>query len=215
MAPPSGQIAVGALWYKTILQSAECAGDATQGYYLKPDGYETGTDSLNWAIVLQSGLSGYKVRAISNGATLNTWAVSAGLNHGHVTGVQAGSQSLQLLNAAGTVVMGASGGGCVSDGCPEAIWNMNYQVIPLSTADLGTDTCEIGIFYQIADVQNDPTCKSKSRKFYSSFLLIQVQRLMIVSIVTLRLSTTPMLRIGTDGLPLMLILIFMTKLDGT
>ena len=127
MAPPSGATAIGAMWYKTILQSASCSG-ATQ-----PNGWSTGADALNWAVVLPSGASGYKVRATSNGNVLNTVSVNPGLNFGSPTGVQAGSQLLELLNSAGTVVMSATAGACVSSGCPAGMYNMNYYVAGLNS----------------------------------------------------------------------------------
>ena len=127
MAPPSGATAVGSMWYKTILQSSTCSG-ATQ-----PNGWSTGTDSLSWAVVLPSGASGYQVRATSNGKVISTVKVNAGLNFGSPTGVQAGSQLLELLDSTGKVVMSATGAECVSSGCPAGIYNMNYQVVGLST----------------------------------------------------------------------------------
>ena len=134
MYPPSGATAIGTLWYKTILQDASCSG-ATQ-----PNGWSTGTDSLTWAVVLPSGSSGMKVRLTSNGAVISTVSVNAGLNYGSPTGVQAGAQMLQLLNSAGTVVMTATGGECVSSGCPAGMYNMNYQVLGLSSGS-GSASC--------------------------------------------------------------------------
>ncbi|KAF6230569.1 hypothetical protein HO173_011106 [Letharia columbiana] len=32
----------------------------------KPDGFETGTNTLNWAVILPAGSSGMKIRVISN-----------------------------------------------------------------------------------------------------------------------------------------------------
>ena len=127
MAPPSGSTAVGSMWYKTVLQSASCSG-ATQ-----PNGWSTGTDALNWAVVLASGSSGYQVRATSNGKVLSTVKVNPGLNFGSPTGVQAGSQLLELLDSSGKVVMSATAGECVSTGCPAGMYNMNYQVVGLNT----------------------------------------------------------------------------------
>lgn len=126
MAPPSGATAIGSMWYKTILQDADCSG-ATQ-----PDGWSTGTDSLTWAIVLPSGSSGMTVRLTSNGNVISTVSVNPGLNYGSPTGVQAGAQMLELLNSGGSVVMTATNGQCVSSGCPAGIYNMNYQVVGLS-----------------------------------------------------------------------------------
>lgn len=126
MAPPSGATAVGAMWYKTVLQNASCSG-ATQ-----PDGWSIGTDSISWAIVLPSTSSGMTVRATSNGDVISTVSVNPGLNFCSPTGVQAGAQMLELVNSAGTVVMTATNGQCVSSGCPAGMYNMNYQVAGLT-----------------------------------------------------------------------------------
>lgn len=127
MTPPANTLAVGAMWYKTTLHTATCPSSATV-----PEGWTTGTDSLNWAIVLASGQEGMQVRAISNGVVLQTAAVSPGLNSGSRSGVQAGNQLLELQDASGTVVWSATGGRCVSSGCPDGIYNMNYQVVGLA-----------------------------------------------------------------------------------
>ena len=66
--------------------------------------------------------------------------MNPGLNFGLPTGVQAGAQLLELLDSAGTVVMSATGGECVSSGCPAGMYNMNYQVAGLSTGSSGA-TC--------------------------------------------------------------------------
>lgn len=134
MAPPSGATAVGAMWYKTILQSSTCSGAS------QPDGWSTGTDSISWAIVLSSGSSGMQVRATSNGVVISTVKVNPGLNFGSPTGVQAGAQTLELLDSTGKVVMTANGGLCVSSGCPDGMYNMNYQVVGLGE-DGGTTSC--------------------------------------------------------------------------
>ncbi|CAF9933479.1 MAG: hypothetical protein ALECFALPRED_005605 [Alectoria fallacina] len=135
MAPPTGATAIGAMWYKTLLQDATCSG-ATQ-----PDGWSTGTDSLTWAVVLPAGSKGMQIRATSNGAVISTVAVNPGLNFGSPTGVQAGAQMLQLLNSAGAVVMTATGGACVASVCPAGMFNMNYQVVGLSAGG-GNASCK-------------------------------------------------------------------------
>lgn len=126
MSPPSGTAAVGALWYKTILQSAVCDGAA------QPQGFENGRDALNWAIVLPAESSGMQVRVVSNGWVLQITNVYQGLNYGSPAGVQAGEQRVELLDSGGDVVMTAGGGMDVSEGCPDGIYNMNYQVVGLS-----------------------------------------------------------------------------------
>jgi len=135
MKPP-GITPVGAMWYKTILQSAVCPPKVAQ-----PEGFNTGTDSLNWAVVIPAGSSGMQVRAISNGITLQTAAVSPGLNWGSPTGVQAGAQVLQVLDKSGNIVMSATGGKCVSAGCPDGIYNMNYQVVGLASGASSGGSC--------------------------------------------------------------------------
>ena len=125
MAPPSGSTAIGSMWYKTILQSTTCSGAA------QPSGWSTGTDALNWAVVLPSGSSGMKVRTTSNGKVLATTSVNPGLNFGSPSGVQAGSQLIELLDSSGNVVMSGTAGECVSSGCPAGMYNMNFQVVGL------------------------------------------------------------------------------------
>ena len=137
MAPPSGVAAVGALWYKTMLKSAICPADPGNDRVNKPDGWESGNDVLNWGIVAPSDKS-YSVRLISNGKVLGTVALKAGLNYGAQSGVIPGPQRMELIDASGTVVFAASGGRCISDGCPDCIYNMNYQVVEL-TRDTGSE----------------------------------------------------------------------------
>jgi glucan endo-1,3-alpha-glucosidase len=135
MQPPANTLAVGALWYKTILQSASCSNVA------KPQGFDTGTDSLDWAVIIAPGSSGMQVRTISNGVTLQTAAVSPGLNWGSPTGVKAGVQTLEVLDASGKVVMSATQGKCVSAGCPDGVYNMNYQVLGLASGAGNGGSC--------------------------------------------------------------------------
>lgn len=126
MSPPSNMPAVGAMWYKTILQNASCSNAA------KPQGWGMGTDSLNWAVVIPAGSKGIQVRAISNNVVLQTAPLVAGLNFGSPIGVQPGVQMLQLLDGGGNIIMLSTSGKCVSSGCPDGIFNMNYQVLGLA-----------------------------------------------------------------------------------
>lgn len=140
MTPVSGDWA-GALWYKTMLQSSQCPNEGISQYTVKPDGWEAGSDALNWAIVLPAGTIGYSVRFISNGVEIGVYDLVDGLNYGEVLGVQAGYQSMELLDASGSVVTGASGGRCVSAECPDCIYNMNPQVIALGDNPGDTGSC--------------------------------------------------------------------------
>ena len=134
MAPPSGATAVGLMWYKTISQNETCPST-------EPTGWDEGTDSLNWAIVLAAGSSGMQIRAISNGVVLQTVGVNPGLNMGSPQGLQYGAQMLQLLNSGGDVIMSTGQGACVSSDCPNGIYNMNLQVIGLVEGNQGNVGC--------------------------------------------------------------------------
>lgn len=82
-----------------------------------------------------------QVRVISDGNTLQTADVSPGLNWGSPSGVQAGVQTLQVLDESGNVVMSTNSGKCVDDGCPDGIYNMNPQVLGLSMGENNGGNC--------------------------------------------------------------------------
>lgn len=130
MTPPSGTLAVGSMWYKTILQSSVCPVPDSTYYYNKPAGFSTGRDNLNWAIVLAGSATGagMQLRAVSNGVVLTTVPVTAGLNYGAAGPVQPGPQRVELVDRNGNVVRTARSGINVSGGCPDGIYNFNYQV---------------------------------------------------------------------------------------
>ena len=133
MSPPGNQ-AMGALWYKTILQDESCPG-------AQPEAFSTGTDTLNWAIVLPAGSSGMQIRGTSNNNVLQTMNVYPGMSFGSFKDVQAGMQLLELLDSSGTVVMATGQGGCVATDCPDGIYNMNYQVLGLAQGADGSSGC--------------------------------------------------------------------------
>ena len=134
MSPPSETIAVGLMWYKTISQNETCP--STQ-----PTGWNEGTDSLNWAVVLAAGSSGMRISAISNSVVLQNVGVNPGLNFGSPHGLQYGAQMLQLLDSSGNVVMSTGKGACVSSDCPNGIYNMNLQVVGLVEGNQGNVGC--------------------------------------------------------------------------
>ena len=82
-----------------------------------------------------------QVRTISNGVVLQTANVYPGMNWGSPSGVQAGVQVLELVDSGGNVVMSATGGKCVSSGCPDGIYNMNYQVVGLENGSGSAGSC--------------------------------------------------------------------------
>ncbi|KAJ3940782.1 hypothetical protein N0V92_013894 [Colletotrichum tropicale] len=82
-----------------------------------------------WSVVLKPGLpSGYKI-SIQAGEDEHTQVLTSGLNYGNGAGnIQAGIQTMKLLDPAGKTIMSARSKRCVSSGCPQGIYNMNYLV---------------------------------------------------------------------------------------
>ena len=68
-------------------------------------------------------------------------ALRPGLNYGAFEDVQAGRQALYVVDETGIVVMSATNGSEISTGCPDGIFNMNYQVVGLKTADAHDCPC--------------------------------------------------------------------------
>ena len=82
-----------------------------------------------------------QVRAISNGVVVQNTTVYPGMNWGSPSGVQAGVQALELVDASGNVVMSGASGKCVEQGCPDGIYNMNYQVVGLDEGSSTGGSC--------------------------------------------------------------------------
>ncbi|OCL08544.1 glycoside hydrolase family 71 protein [Glonium stellatum] len=153
MTPPSN-LPVGTLWYKSILQRIICPDERLGGYYSKPDGFETAKDQLNWAIVVPAGATGYSVRAISNFKVIQTQKLVPGLNFGAADrNVEAGVQKLELL-LNGKVVQVAKDGRCITDTCPDGIYNMNPQVVGLTTGSVD-GFCLISMDFQDVESSDD------------------------------------------------------------
>lgn len=138
MNPPGSPPVVGAIWYKTILQTSTCANNAP-----KPAGFEEGTDSLNWAMVLpaSSAAQGWSAVAYSENTQIGKWDLKAGLNYGAAAGLRAGRTILEVRDGAANLIKVVAGGRCVSSDCPDGIYNMNPQVVGLSDADEGLNSC--------------------------------------------------------------------------
>lgn len=139
MQPPSGP-AVGAMWYKTILQSTVCSNENLGGYDAKPDGFSSTKDQLNWAVVLPTSATGYSVRIYSGSQKIQEQNLVGGLNYRAADqGVQIGMQRMELL-LNGNVVQTAKNGRCITNTCPDGTYNMNPQVVSL-TSDIGDGFC--------------------------------------------------------------------------
>jgi glucan endo-1,3-alpha-glucosidase len=139
MTPQDGSLAVGAAWYRVVdPDSAVCAGEGTDLYFDKPDGFTSGLNALYFAMVINpSAASGYTV-VIDAGGEVKTWEypVTPGLNIMYSDlAVLPGAQKVQLKDPNGNVVMSTTGGMCASAGCPSLGYSCNYQVLPLVKGD--------------------------------------------------------------------------------
>ena len=123
MAPIGNAQVSGALWYHPMTDGTIC-GD-------KPEGAGAVTDSINYGLILPDSCAGqgWSMKLTSGSGKPITWPLSPGLNYGSVPGIQAGAQSIQVLDGSGKAVGTASGGLTVPEGC--GMCNFNYVVVGL------------------------------------------------------------------------------------
>ena len=100
MVPQDGSVAVGALWYKTILTKSVVCPDYPGVYYDKPDGFLNGTDTSFWAVVLDpaaaSGPYSVTVYSATSSEATSTGKLGPGLNMGFSAAmVAAGEQRME------------------------------------------------------------------------------------------------------------------------
>lgn len=131
----------GALWHKTIFQDTACpGGDSEIKYFQAPNGTDAGLDALHWSLVVPDNAAGWTVDVVSNGKSISTKVLQAGLNYGTIeNGVQEGTQRLLIRNG-GEIVAGTDGGRCLSKSCHDGIYNYNPQVMALK-ADYDNGDC--------------------------------------------------------------------------
>jgi glucan endo-1,3-alpha-glucosidase len=140
MVPPSGGIGAGAMWYRSLPADAHCINDdgivdSAQQFFQRPYGWDSISNNINWAIVVPGSVAGSLLKVYSNGQLMHTSTVTTGFNYGSIVGRNPGTQYIQLVNTAGSVLMTASGGECVfpPGQCLGLIYNMNYNVMPFIT----------------------------------------------------------------------------------
>ncbi|KAJ5535545.1 hypothetical protein N7527_001799 [Penicillium freii] len=93
-----------------------------------PRNADAALDAVNYAIVLPSSSEGMQVQITSGDTILTTIDLKPGLNYAADTGMVVGTQKVNILNADGTVVMGASSLSNVTD---SNTCNFNYNVVGL------------------------------------------------------------------------------------
>ncbi|KAJ7489019.1 glycosyl hydrolase family 71-domain-containing protein [Mycena latifolia] len=147
MLPSSTTAVEGAMWYRGVMQSSVCP----SGSY--PDGWEAGTDQVNWAIVVGTSLSNIVVHVTSGSVTTIYTAVGSGLHYG-VAAKHPGQQLLEVYSGT-TKIAVAQGGRCVSSLCPDGIFNMNDIVVGVVSP--GSAPSQV--------VCEDPTCADVSRRY--------------------------------------------------
>lgn len=134
LEPRAESIPQGALWHKTIFQSTECPGaDSKIKYFQAANGTDAGLDALHWALAVPANAAGWTVDVVSNGKSISSTVLQAGLNYGTVeNGIKEGTQRLIIQNG-GTIVAGTDRGRCLSETCHDGIYNFNPQVMPVKS----------------------------------------------------------------------------------
>lgn len=138
MRPPSGQVAIGAMWYKVTLQVIVCPyPDATQ-YTKKPSGFAA-PDQMVWAVVVSEAAAGTIIVASMGGVEVGRQTAVAGLNYGTAS-IGAGFPKLVFG------FLEAGGGRCVTSECPDCIFNMNPQVLGLTAGTKADGLCPTTLY---------------------------------------------------------------------
>ncbi|KAF4988226.1 hypothetical protein FGRMN_9896 [Fusarium graminum] len=131
----------GALWHKSIFQDTTCPGvDSQIKYFQAPNGTDAALDALHYALVVPPNAAGWTVEVISNGKTLSSKALEAGLNYDTIeNGVEEGTQRLVIKNG-NTGVAGTDRGRCLAKECHDGIYNFNPQIMPVK-GDFDNSDC--------------------------------------------------------------------------
>ncbi|KAF4985434.1 hypothetical protein FGRMN_11209 [Fusarium graminum] len=130
LVPRVDSIPQGALWHKSIFQSTTCpGGNSKVKYFQAPNGTDAGLDALHWALAVPVNAAGWVADVISDGKSISSTTLKAGLNYGTIEeGISAGTQRLLIRNGA-TIVAGTDRGRCLSEECHDGIYNFNPQIM--------------------------------------------------------------------------------------
>jgi hypothetical protein len=132
-------VGVGAMWYQALPMDAQCPYDdgtenqsAEWGFWEKPYGFDSGRDTVNWAIVLEPAFQGSSLEIYSGGVLMEVVILpDAGLSYGSISTRNPGPQFMQLKDQSGNIQMSAVGGECVYEPqqCLRFIYDMNFSVV--------------------------------------------------------------------------------------
>lgn len=157
MRPVNGETATGAFWYKTILMSTQCSidpGKVSGGdsqYLVKPDGFDTASDLISYAVVIPDPESGkteeWSLRFSSGGKISTITGLKPGLNFGNSAAAE-GVQRMDLIkhvDGSSEINSTAVGGRCIYDDCPDCTYNMNPHVAAFGDTSDGdcNERCDI------------------------------------------------------------------------
>ncbi|RAH67264.1 uncharacterized protein BO66DRAFT_283387, partial [Aspergillus aculeatinus CBS 121060] len=143
MRPQNGNEAAGAIWYQTPAFDIPCPfediGEPTTTFWSKPAGYETFSNTTQWAVVLNETVGGYNPSELAlfittgDGVRVVASNLTAGLNFAQGPDVHGGSDVTMVLApiSGGDILYHASGGKCPDSYCRDGFYNLNYQVLPL------------------------------------------------------------------------------------
>ncbi|RAH80211.1 hypothetical protein BO86DRAFT_433973, partial [Aspergillus japonicus CBS 114.51] len=137
MRPQNGNEAAGVIWYQTPAFDNTCPfediEELTTTFWKKPAGYETFSNTTQWAVVLNETVGGYKPSELafsitsSDGVRVVASNLTVGLNFAQGPDVHGGSDVLMVLApiSGGDILYHASGGKCPDCFCRDGFYNLN------------------------------------------------------------------------------------------
>jgi hypothetical protein len=148
MRPQNGAGAVGAIWYHTLAFNDTCpfAGIGEYTFWDKPAGYSAFSLTTHWAVVLDDAVGGYApsdlelIITTASDDQIVVTDLSAGLNFGQGPNINARSPVHMTISpkSGATVLFSAGAGKCPAFSCIEGFYNLNYQILPLVSGEIGT-----------------------------------------------------------------------------
>nr|RBQ87628.1 hypothetical protein FVER53263_00029 [Fusarium verticillioides] len=134
----------GAFWHKSIFQTTTCpGGDSSVKYFQEPNGTDAGQDALHWALVVPAQAAGFTVNVMSNGKSISSKVLQAGLNYDTVEdGIEEGTQRLVIKNG-DTIVGGTDRGRCLARECHDGIYNFNPVIMPVKAVFDNSDCWQV------------------------------------------------------------------------
>ncbi|KAJ0308744.1 hypothetical protein COL516b_003292 [Colletotrichum fioriniae] len=157
MTPQNGAVAVGAMWHRSMIDGVTRNAAVQTVYMEKPSGYDDWSlfNQDFYSIVLKPGLEPEYTAVIHSEDGHTTMALSSGINYNNGAGnIKASAQLMEIKDPSGKTIMTARSKYCVSSGCPQGIYNMNYLVSPFEDGKNDADCKSIGA--EVMPITSDP-----------------------------------------------------------